>query len=273
MSAAVSSHEAPVKTRKFDSGMLAREFRVSEVLMDAFVNRFAPACVDPGKYHAASEVMLFIHIPKTAGVSVGQTLQGAFDHFHGVEWNDISNSFRSQSRHALYQSSRADERHVVMGHFGWPEMQMFRNHELPLKCGTFLRDPVARTISNYNYNCSTSHPAHESFIQRFPTLDSYVDQIPVDVQVTQALGFVSSLENALEKLIRYYSFLGVTEKLSASLTHLGLSHGFSRMQEYRKNVGRTTNQAEIPLEVVSKIKRRSYHDMRLHDLVMRLYQE
>jgi Sulfotransferase family len=262
-----------VTTDKLDAGTLAREFRVPEPLMDAFVNRFAPARVALGKYHAVSEVMLFIHIPKTAGVSVGQTLQDSFDRFHGVEWNDIPNSFRNLSRYALYHSSRADERHVIMGHFGWPEMQMFRNHELPLKCGTFLRDPVARTISNYNYNCSTAHPAHENFVQRFPTLETYVDQIPIDVQITQALGFISSLENALEKLVRYYSFLGVTEKLSASLVHLEKSHGFSQMQEYRKNVGQAADRAEVSPTLVQKIRSRSHNDMRLHDLVMRLYQD
>lgn len=258
---------------KLDAGTLAREFRVAEPLMDAFINRFAPARVTPRTFHAASEVMLFIHIPKTAGVSVGQTLQDTFDRFHGVEWNDIPNSFRNLARVALYQSTCADERHVIMGHFGWPEMQMFRNHEVPLKCGTFLRDPVDRTISNYNYNCSPAHPAHENFIQRFPTLESYVDQIPFDVQTTQAVGIVGSMENTLEKLVRYYSFLGVTEKLSASLAHFGQSHGLSRIQEYRKNVGRGSDRAEVSPTLIQKITQRSHNDARLHDLVMRLYHD
>lgn len=253
--------------------LLANEFRVPEDLMTAFIDRFAPSRVAPDTFQATAEVMLFVHIPKTAGVSVGRTLQDSFDRFHGVDWNDIPTSFRRLARNALYQSICSDERHVIMGHFGWSEMQMFRNHDMPMKCGTFLRNPVERAISNYNYNCSAAHPSHESFKARFPTLDSYIDKLPLDVQVTQAIGIISSLENALEKLIRYYSFLGVTERLSASLVHLARSHGFPPLQEYRKNVGQGTDGASISPQLVQKIRLRSHNDMRLHDLLMRLYQK
>ncbi|WP_081762268.1 sulfotransferase family 2 domain-containing protein [Paracoccus pantotrophus] len=255
-----------------DAKKLAAEFRVSETLMSAFLDKFAPSRVVSDQHKASSEVMLFIHIPKTAGVSVGRSLREAFDRFHSVAWDNIPQSFRTVARSAVYQQTCRDERQVIMGHFGWPEMQMFRNHEMPMKCGTILRHPVARTISNYNYNCSSAHPANEQFRKRYPSLEAYVDDLPSDVQVTQALGFINSFENALEKLVRYYSFLGVTEHLSASLAHLGRSHGLQKLREYRENVGVKRGDKKISSEIVKKIEARSHNDKRLHDLIMRLYQ-
>jgi hypothetical protein len=264
--------EAQVTSTTLDAKELALEFRVSEAVMTAFIDRFAPSKVPIGQFASASEVMLFIHIPKTAGISVGESLRDAFDCFHGVEWTNIPQSFRAAVRHALYQNTVQDERHVIMGHFGWPEMQVFRNHDIPLKCGTFLRNPVDRTISNYNYNCSEAHPANQDFRARFPTLDAYVAELPIDVQVTQCLGMISSLENALEKLIGYYSFLGLTERLIDSLDHLGQSHGFSNLREHRKNVGKKSNRSEVAPNLIRSIEQRSHNDKRLHDLMMRLYQ-
>lgn len=259
-------------SNNLDAKTLAEEFRVPEALMLTFLERYAPSRVAQDQYKADREVMLFVHIPKTAGLSVGRSLREAFDRFHSVAWDNIPQSFRAVARHAIYQQTCRDERHVIMGHFGWPEMQMFRNHEMPMKCGTILRDPVARTISNYNYNCSSAHPANEQFRKRFPSLDAYVADLPNDVQVTQALGLINSFENVLEKLLRYYSFLGVTEHLSASLSHFGRSHGLRKLHEYRENVGANRSDQSISSGIIKKIEMRSHNDKKLHDLIMRLYQ-
>lgn len=258
---------------KIDSKKLAHEFGIPEELMLEFVAKFSPIHVAADRFRANAEVMLFIHIPKTAGVSVGRSLQEAYDHFHSVEWNNIPSSFRKLAQQALYCQTHTPGRHVIMGHFGWPEMQMFRNHEIPMKCGTILRDPVARTISNYNYNCSQAHPSNEKFRNRFPTLASYVDRLPNDIQVTQSIGIIGSFQNAVEKYIRYYSFIGLTEHLSASLKHLARSHGLSKLFEHRKNVGQHYEKSEVPQHLIEQILQRNQNDKRLHELMMRLYQE
>lgn len=252
---------------------LAEEFEISEELMSKFITRFSPNHVAADKFMENSEVMLFIHIPKTAGVSVGRSLHEAYDYFHGVEWNNIPQSFRKLAQQALYKQTYKPERHVLMGHFGWPEIQMFRNHEIPIKCGTILRDPVARAISNYNYNCSQAHPANEEFRDRFPTLASYVERMPNDVQITQSIGIIGSFKNAMEKYIKYYSFIGVTERLSTSLTHLARSHGLSKLVEHHNNAGPLYKKSEVPQNLIEQILQRSRNDKRIHELMMRLYQE
>lgn len=260
-----------MSAQSLNAATLAQEFDVPETLMAAFLDRFAPSRVAPNTYAAQSDTMLFIHIPKTAGVSVGRSFRGAFDQFRGVEWNDVARSFRETARHAIYSQTRNKQRQVIMGHFGWPEMQMWRNHEMPMKCGTIFRDPVARVISNYNYNCSAAHPDNEGFRNRFPTLDSYAERLPLDVQLTQAIGLIDSFETALTKLIRHYTFLGVTEHLPASLSHLAKSHGLSNLREYRENVGMIRPDRDSSSKLAKLISGRSHNDIRIHRLVSRLY--
>ena len=207
---------------------LAQEFGASPEVMEAFVQRFCPAAVETNCFRDTSDTMLFVHIPKTAGMSVGKAMQQAFDQFYGVEWNNVGPSFRKLARQAAYMQSKGGKRQVIMGHYGWNELQVWRNQELPIKSGTVLRDPIQRMISNFNYNSSEAHPAHQNFIKRHPTIESFVRTTSYDVQLTQAIGLASSFNDVLAKLTRYYSFIGVTERLGQSLAHLSRSHGPGR---------------------------------------------
>ena len=256
-----------------DSRALAEEFNVPHALMESFLDRFSPQRVAPDAFRAEADTMLFVHIPKTAGMSVGRSFQVTFDVFRGVHWQEVTKSFRNQTREAIYLQSQGRARQVIMGHYGWPELQIWRNHEMPMKCGTILRDPVARTISNYNYNCSAAHPDNEGFRTRFPTLEAYVQQVQYDVQVTQALGLVCSFENVLTKLLNHYTFLGLTEHLSASLAHLARSHGLPKPQEFRENVGKTREAEVIADDLRQQIEARCHNDRKLHSLLMRVYDD
>lgn len=249
---------------------LAREFDATPSAMSDFVHRFAPAAVETNRFRAASDTLLFVHIPKTAGMSVGKAMQQAFDQFYGVEWNNIGPSFRNLSRHAAYMQSKGNTRQVIMGHYGWNELQVWRNQELPIKSGTILRDPVQRMISNFNYNSSEAHPACEDFVKRHPTIEGYIRSSGFDVQLTQAIGYVSSFDDVLGKLTRYYSFIGVTERLGQSLAFLSRSHGLPAFREYHTNVG-SKKAEDLPQEIRQLILDRNHNDTKIHALMMRLY--
>jgi hypothetical protein len=249
---------------------LAREFDATPAVMAEFVHRFYPAAVVTNQFQASSDTMLFVHIPKTAGMSVGKAMQQAFDQFHGVEWNNITSSFRKLARHAAYLQSKGNIRQIIMGHYGWNELQIWRNQELPIKSATILRDPVQRMVSNFNYNSSEAHPAQKEFVKRYPTIESYVKSTGLDVQLTQAIGFVSSFDDVLGKLTRYYTFIGVTERLGQSLTFLSRSHGLPPIKEYHTNVG-TKPADQLPDTVRQLILDRNHNDTKIHALMLRLY--
>lgn len=238
-----------------------------------FQRKFNPSQMVRNSYYDDNDIVLFVHIPKTAGMSVGKTLQQAFDDFHPVSWQDIGKSFREKSRLALYQRMLKPRRQILMGHFSWPEVQFWRNQELPIKCASIIRDPVARFLSNYNYNCSERHPNRKQFRKRFPSIEAYAEKLSYDFQLTRLIGEFYSFDHALELICKYYSFIGLTEHLRASLESFSHSHGFDfPLQEHRENVGTSL----MPLEEVSSSVRdlvleKNQNDLRLHELLMSYY--
>ncbi len=241
-------------------------------LIERFRNKFDPARVAANTYHDPNDVMLFVHLPKTAGMSVGRSLQEAFDKFHGVNWRNIPGSFRIMTHRACYRHSARPGRQVIMGHFGYNEIRIWRDAELPIKAAAILRDPVARLISNFNYNSSDAHPAKADFIKSFPTLESYANDQPPDFQLYTMVGPTFSFEQALEKLIRDYTFLGLTEKLPASLAHLSASHGLTSLAEHHINTASAESKtAKTPDKIITLIRSKNRNDMRLHQLLQTLF--
>jgi hypothetical protein len=246
-------------------------------MSNSFLQHFASDQVSAGEHYDANDITLFMHIPKTAGMSVGKALQSAFDIFHPVSWENVGRSFRNKTRIALQnRMANPPVRQVLMGHFSWAEVMVWKNHELPIKCATIIRDPLDRFVSNYRYNCSAKHPHSEQFRTRFPNMEDYAQNLPHDYQMNLMLGMFYSFDHALEKLVRYYSFLGVTEYLDQSLEHYRQSHGLPQMVMHRENTAdsrpKTDQGEEIPDSVVNLVRNKSHNDMRLHQLICQSFQ-
>lgn len=240
--------------------------------LTAFEDRFNPDKVAPGTFADDNDVVLFTHIPKTAGMSVGKALRQGFDEFHPVHWENVGQAFRRKSRKVLYERSHTPARRVMMGHFSWIEINFWKTHELPIKAAAILRDPLARVVSNYNYNCSAKHPRHEQFKQKFPTLDAYAENLSFDYQLNTLIGAFYSFDHALEKLTRYYSFLGLTEHLGASLEHFATSHGLPKLQEHRQNrATKPASEAQVSDRVRNIVLEKSHNDQRLFELLQSYY--
>lgn len=262
--------ERKIMAEKLEVKVLADEYRVNVATMAAFVDKFAPCRVPPREYDSRSDIILFVHIPKAVGVSIGQSFQEAFDIFHGVAWDNIPQSFREATQRAIAEQARADVRQVIIGHYGWPELRAWLNNEMDMKCGTVFREPVDRLVSHYHYNTSDKHPAHVPFKNRFPSFESYLHTVDHDVQLNQALGMSSSFQNILQKLTRHYTFLGITENLAASLDYLSYSHGLRAMKDLRKNVGKK-GKPSLNEELLDVARRKCVNDTAIHTFLSRIY--
>lgn len=238
----------------------------------AFRARFDPAATAPGAYAEPDDIVLFVHIPKTAGVSLGASLQSAFDRFHGVKIAREGRSFDAMAARALRIRSERPCRQVIAGHFDWGRIEAWRAMGRPAKAISVVRSPLERLVSHYNYNSSARHPDREAFRRKFPTLLDFAKTRPADPQLRQLIGPFETFEEALEKLAAHYTFLGVTERLDKSLAHLALSHGLPPMTQERRNAARRAVAAEtIPAEVREVVTGRSVNDRRLHALLLACY--
>ncbi len=242
-------------------------------LVERFRDRFDPSRVPENAYHDPNGVILCVHIPKTAGISVGAALREAVEHFYGIDWKNVALSFQNRTNQACYRRTHTPGRHVIMGHFSWEEMAAWKVNSLPFQGASFIRDPIARAISNFNYNASDVHPARDTFLERFPTIEAYVKSLSFDFQLTKMIGQFYSFEQALQKLIENYTFIGITENLNASLVHLARSHGLASLTERRENTGTVhARTPQVSDEVRRIIKNRSHNDLRFHALVKTLFQ-
>lgn len=238
-----------------------------------FKNRFDPALVAKDAFSDDNDVLLFLHIPKTAGMSVGASLQGVFDVFHGVSWKNTHTSFVNATCNACYERTRNSARQVLMGHFNWKELQYWRNHRLPIKAATFIREPLARFVSHYRYNTSDQHPAREQFKEKYPTMLDFARDLERDYQLNFLLGTFFSFEDALNKLTEDFSFIGVTEHLGASFQHFARSHGFPDLEEFHLNKATGNgSQEEIDDDVREIVLDKSFNDLRLFELVRSYYE-
>jgi hypothetical protein len=109
--------------------------------------------------------LYFLHIPKTAGLSVTQWLSdrlGAEGKCPAMVWDQLVALDRRDIRRCKW----------FAGHFG-VELESFLRHQLSTV--TVLRDPVARTVSHYAHVARRPlHPHHLRVSRGSQSLDAFV---------------------------------------------------------------------------------------------------
>ena len=241
-------------------------------IVDQFHARFSPKAVKPDAYYDKNDVILFHHIPKAAGTSVGAGIKKVVDSFRTIQWDDVHNGFVRASNDAIYARTEKNMRQVIMGHYNAQNVQFWRNNRLPIKAASIIRDPYERFVSQYNYNCSPKHPAHQTFMERFPTMMSFAKSTQTDFQLRYLLGPTFDLDDALKRLCTDFTFIGCVEHLDASLEHFSKSHGLEPIPTFSLNTGVVkTSEVEVDEEIRALILSKNRNDLKFHKLVLELY--
>lgn len=90
------------------------------------------------------EQLVFLHIPKTAGSSLNRMLAGAYGTLNPATGRFI----HYNSTFALIKDRKRRGRPVILGHIHYEALDVLSPDR---KVFTFLRDPVARTISAFEF--------------------------------------------------------------------------------------------------------------------------
>ena len=231
---------------------------------------------------ATAETLIFLHVPKTGGVSVSKAIVCQFQEdevFHVrnpahkkspvfAKTHGTIDDFKS-----LPQAERRRFR-CILGHMH------FGVHEHvpgPSAYVTLLRDPVERLLSQYGQYCrmvennELGEEAAVSSLEKFCRLKSRT----MDNHQTRFLcGWKfdehprqESLDRARENLSRWFRVVGTLERFEETMEVLQKACGWPDVPRFRANVGTgRLHREEVAPDLLARIEELNWLDRELHAL-------
>ena len=219
------------------------------MLADLFDGNFAAyfAAADAGR-----PLWLFVHVPKTAGSSLiaeaGAILQPAYN--IDIDHTDTQRSYRDRFDDAVqaFIAKQADNARQAggafrfcTGHIDARQAGMIRDAVSDVQCFTFLREPMARLVSDYRYQRSAMNTARAQFLATTPSFEAYVARPHVHNKMARSLA-PRKLANAgdaagcVAYIMREFAFVGLQEMYPLGVRALTRAMGEMREPTARVRV-------------------------------------
>lgn len=221
-----------------------------------------------GNYGNPGELLIFSHIPKTAGTTIRRVIDSQYDKQKIIRFPQLDKLSEEELE-------RAD---VLYGHcrFG-----VHRRFNKSFSYITMLRDPVERIISTYYFALrSQNNRMHEkvtsmSFTE-FILEETKNERSPMVNHQTRFLSGEKKpdLEKAKEHLHQYYTVAGLTEMFDESIFLMKKYLGWKEIDYTSSNVtANRPKQGEFPTGTIELIKEKNRLDFDLYDYAKRLLRE
>jgi hypothetical protein len=204
-----------------------------------------------------------LHLPKTAGASFGKSLIDYFGDDLLRDYSDkpMSKSPDERNKYALQSSinianSRLANVKCAHGHFLPIKYLLVSTGSNDIKFITWMRDPVDRMISHYNfwqrsYDPNTSMPHHKKVIEEEWTLEQFCLSPQFRNLYSQYLWAFP---------LRYFDFIGITEHFEEDLAYFSENYLSGMLNHYQINTANTkTTKSSIDSTLRKKIE--NYHNM------------
>jgi hypothetical protein len=204
-------------------------------------------------------VVIFMHIPKTAGNTMLKIL------YKQYEWGTEIHStypFEELPKMGLPNSNKC-----IIGH---NQFGIHRNLNRPFQYITFLRNPVERVISEYYFTLPYHHLSFEKYLDFGYDYKNYN---PNEMQTRWATGQNTiNLELAKSNLSTYFPIIGITERFAESVFLMKKQFGWGDISYQKQNI--TPNRPsvkEIELNIIDKILKRNTFDLQLYQWATKLF--
>jgi hypothetical protein len=213
----------------------------------------------------SNELVIFLHVPKTAGTSLGQIICKQYP--QNVFYDVTKNNIFPKGVEAI--KDQVEKTDCLFGHF------LFGVHKYvsrPATYITMLRNPVEQVLSNFF--SSLKHPDHPNYsIFKDLSLEEYLDSEHVFLNENMQTTFISGqitpdFDKAKHHLDNNFSIVGITEQFSESvfLMYKNLNWTWEKIVCNKLNVNeRRPLQESIDRRLISKIIEKNESDIKLYN--------
>lgn len=211
--------------------------RVADVVSNHFLCAMA---------NQAPKKLVFLHIPKTAGTTLTSIIERNYSAPNRVALYNAEH-FQADLKSALANP----EINMLYGHFVFNDILNDANFYL----FTFLREPIACTVSNYIHLKNSPDPEHKEWMKSVKSFEDFLNlKLIFNWQTRHLSGqkyfadFVqdqnASLEMATKNLLRM-NFVGITERFKESLLCLSSDLDWKKLRHKNQNVQQKNDEAQL----------------------------
>ncbi|HIF61201.1 MAG TPA: hypothetical protein EYQ26_17235 [Rhodospirillales bacterium] len=220
------------------------------------------------KENNLSPFYFFLHIPKTAGTTLRQIVDEQYGYKNVLTYYNQNSEQLLDNLESLLivnPSYRA-----LIGHFHFGLHQRF---SFPSTYITFLRHPIARTISHYK-EWVINHPERlqdrngniQTLLESIKTNPENYSDYQCKMLVSKTLRKKSNYpisERALENLSEKFSGIGLVEYFDKSITLLSSKFGWKPVKYDKRNVKNIN--VHITPELIEHIMSINKHDLIMYE--------
>ncbi|MCU0945237.1 MAG: hypothetical protein MUF65_07700 [Rubritepida sp.] len=227
---------------------------------------------------------VFQHVPKTAGSSLrgelaASLLPNAHIHLDGTDPTIPYHDRLDRAVAGFVRGIGTTPCRFVSGHIFERHIRAIRAAAPQARVLTYLRDPVARFVSDYRYQRTPMSPGHEAFCRQYPTIDDFLALDWTGNQTTryllpEALFHAKDAEAAADHLLDRFEFVGLQEDYGLCFVTLSRLLGIQRVptERQRENPSTPDNPTELTPEQRVRIAEANAFDQAVFDVIRGRFQ-
>ena len=225
------------------------------------------------------ERLIFLHIPKAAGVSLnhniirninGAKMQLLYSPPYEIPVKkDRENTFWAKSQDKL------DSYEYIMGHINFG---VHKNFTQPSKYISVLRHPISRISSAYHYYEFNKHMSIPAFLQKgFAEADNGMVRRLSGIGQEAEIGSITqdSVDLAIKNIEQHFALIGTLEHYNEFLLMLGKLYHWNLSPKIKQNVttSHPNHVSNLTDDDKSAILEHNQYDLKLHEYVTRSFKQ